>query len=149
MGGDFYWLAVDEDQKLEQAVRQPRCAASGSLRIEVAEVGPGGRSLLRLPVLPGYLDSSKCTLRESVYAALAHRSMLIAARACGKQVATMNLQVGYMRPVEVGQVVECRGIVIYAGQQVVVTGARMYVGDKPVATAGGMFSITGSDCSRD
>lgn len=143
MGGDLYWLAVDHDQERWQAVMQPDSPLSKSLGIEVAEVGPG-RSLVRLVVHPGHLDISRRTLHESVYAALAHRCMGIAARSTGKQVATLNLQIGYVRPVEVGQVVECRGMVIYNGQQIVVAGARMFVADNPVATAGAMFCVAGS-----
>ncbi|QGP90914.1 Thioesterase superfamily protein [Neomoorella glycerini] len=139
MGGDFSWAAGELDAEKWQAIVQPDNPFAELMGIEVAGVGPG-RSLVRLKVLPRHLNSWR-TLHGGVYAALADRAMGIAVRSIGRQAVTLNLQVGYLRPVEAGQVVECRGMVIHNGERIVVTEARMAVGGQPVATAGGIFYV--------
>ncbi|WP_406676611.1 PaaI family thioesterase [Moorella sp. ACPs] len=139
MGGDFAWPAGEIDAEKWQAIVQPDNPFAELLGIEVVEVGPG-RSLVRLKVLPKHLNHWH-TLHGGVYAALADRAMGIAVRSTGKNAVTLNLQVGYLKPVEAGQVIECRGMIIHNGERIVVTEARLATASQTVATAGGIFYV--------
>lgn len=140
MGEEFYWPMGEHEAAKWRAIVLPDNPFAELVGIEIVGVEPG-RSLVSLKVLPKHLNPWQ-TLHGGVYAALADLAMGIAVRSLGKMAVTLNLQVGYLKPVAAGQVVECRGMVIHSGERIVVTEARMAVADQPVATAGGIFYIT-------
>jgi acyl-CoA thioesterase len=139
MGEDFSWPGGELDHEQWQAAVLPDNPFAELLGLEVTEVAPG-RSLVRLKVLPKHLNPWR-TLHGGVYAALADRAMGIAVRSTGKKAVTLNLQVGYLKPVAAGQVVDCRGMVIHNGNHIIVAEARMTTGAHPVATAGAIFYV--------
>lgn len=144
MGGELYWLATEHDQE-PWMMEEPCKSLKRLLGIEVVEAFKG-RSIVRLEVHPCYMNLSRRTLQECVYAALAHRSMCNAVRSTGKKAVTMNLHIGYVRPVDIGQIVECEGKIIHNGQKIVVAEARMLADGYTIATAGGIFCVDGSYC---
>ncbi|OIQ11816.1 PaaI family thioesterase [Neomoorella thermoacetica] len=139
MKGDFYRPAGDMELQKCLSLVLPENPLANLLGLKVVEIGPG-RSVVQLKVLPKHLNPWK-TLHGGVYAAMADLAMGTAVRTTGKQAVTLNLQVGYLRPVQPGQVVVCQGMVIHDGDQIVVTEAKMVVDERPVATAGGIFYV--------
>lgn len=138
MEGDFSWPGGVAPDKWRSFVLSENPLAK-FLGIKITGIEPG-RSVVELKVLPRHLNPWQ-TLHGGVYAALADLAMGTAVRTTGKKAVTLNLQVGYLRPVKAGQVVTCRGMVIHNGEAVVVTEARMAVAERPVATAGGIFYV--------
>jgi len=141
MEGDFSWPTGEMQPWKWRSLVLPENPLARLLGIKVTSWGPG-RSVVLLKVLPEHLNPWK-TLHGGLYAALADLAMGTAVRTTGKQAVTLNLQVGYLRPVQPGQVVACRGMVIHDGEWIVVTEAKMAVDERPVATAGGIFYVKG------
>ncbi|MDK2821758.1 MAG: hypothetical protein PWP31_1723 [Clostridia bacterium] len=120
--------------------RQPEFYKKLLEKIEIVDVA-FGRSRLRFRVLPQHL-TDRGTLRKSVCIALADRAIGIAVGTTGKKVKLLNLQVGYLRMVEAGQVLECRGLIIYNGERILVSQACLAVPNYQVATAVGIYYVT-------